>query len=533
MTLAPSRRRARLQLGAAFASGVVFAASSPPIDLPIGILVGLGLFAWSLDERVVETVPGRRIGAAIRAGFGRGFLFGLGANLVALRFVPDVLERFTPLPMAANFLALFLLSCAQALPWAAGGAAAMWLGGRIRTLPTSLATAIGVYLATFVPSIFPWTPAGGLANWPWLLQLSEVIGERGTSFLVALSWALIATAAGRVVVAQRAQLSVARAVAPPLALGLAIMVGMGVYGFARMAQVEALRAAAPRAKVALLQPNFDANDRWDPVRAVGMLDQLTKLTKSAEARGAELVVWPESAYPYSLPHSTRLDPIGSRAVLQPGVHGPVLTGAYLKGDGAGYNSAILVTNDGKIAKPYDKRHLLWFGEMVPLADVFPWLARVFTRGTGLQPGSESVVFEIPKAGIRGAVLNCYEDTLPIAGREAMAGTPTPNLLVNVTNDAWFAGSAEGELHLHLSVLRAIEMRRDLVRAVNKGPTTFVDANGLVRARYDQLFPASLPVEPALLETPLTFYARLGDKPLVILLGLALVLVAARARRARS
>ena len=92
--------------------------------------------------------------------------------------------------------------------------------------------------------------------------------------------------------------------------------------------------------------------------------------------------------------------------------------------------------------------------------------------------------------IRAAVLNCYEDTLPAAGREAMERSP--NLLVNVTNDAWFAGSAEGELHLRLAVLRAIETRRDLVRAVNQGPTTFVDAAGRVRARYDLPMPGTLP-----------------------------------------
>ena len=156
---------------------------------------------------------------------------------------------------------------------------------------------------------------------------------------------------------------------------------------------------------------------------------------------------------------------------------------------------------------------------MPLSDWFPWLRKVFSRGTGLDAGHESVVFVT--GPIRAAVLNCYEDTLPEAGREAMEGSP--NLLVNVTNDAWFAGSAEGELHLRLAVLRAIETRRDLVRAVNKGPTSFVDAAGRVRARYDLPMAGTLRVEPALLSGPPTLYARFGDYPLV-LLALASVLV---------
>ena len=162
---------------------------------------------------------------------------------------------------------------------------------------------------------------------------------------------------------------------------------------------------------------------------------------------------------------------------------------------------------------------------MPLADWFPWLRKVFSKGTGLVAGEESVVFIT--GPIRAAVLNCYEDTLAAAGREAMERSP--NLLVNITNDAWFAGSAEGELHLRLAVLRAIETRRDLVRAVNQGPTSFVDAAGRVRARYDLPMPGTLQATPALLSGPPTLYVRFGDAPLV-LLALASVLWATKRRR---
>jgi apolipoprotein N-acyltransferase len=200
------------------------------------------------------------------------------------------------------------------------------------------------------------------------------------------------------------------------------------------------------------------------------------------------------------------------------------------GHGLGTNAAFLAAGDGTLSEPYEKRHLLWFGETVPLADVFPWLRRVFARGTGLVAGDRAVRFE---AGpIRAAVLNCYEDTLPEAGREAMA--TLPNLLVNVTNDAWFAGSAEGELHLRLAVLRAVEARRDLVRAVNRGPTSFVDAAGRVVARVDDGFPSPLLVTPALLDGAPTAYMRLGDAPGVVLLAAAFAgIFVATKRRGRS
>ena len=448
-----------------------------------------------------------------REGFLYGWCFGLGANLVALRFVPEVILRFTPLPAAAAYLALVLLAAAQALPWALGALATQLLGRRFPTLPGPLAFAIGIYIATFLPAIFPWTPAGGLTPWPALVQVAEVVGERGVSFLVALAAALAAHALGRARTESR------RAALAPAALSLGVLAVMLGYGAVRMAAVERARAAAPHARITLVQPGFEATDRWAIDRADMMIERLTVLTKSAEQRGTDLTVWPESAYPYTIAHAARHSPGGMRAVLHEGVQGPVLTGAYLQGaKGLGYNSAILATRDGKISEPYDKRHLLWFGETVPMADTFPWLRETFSKGTGLVPGHASVLFET--GPIRAAVLNCYEDTLSEAGREAME--KNPNVLVNITNDAWFAGSAEGELHLRLAVLRAVETRRDLVRAVNRGPTSFVEATGRVRSRYDLDIPGTLPTSAALLTTPPTFFVRFGDLPLVVLV-LALVL----------
>lgn len=485
--------------GLAGLAGLVFAASTPPLDLQPGILLGLAGFACAVEKSTRPALA--------------GFCFGLAANILALRFVPDVMPRFTDLPAVLGWIALVLLSAAQALPWAFGA----WVGASARrVVPGWLAFGMTIYVATFVPAIFPWTPAGGLARWPILLQSAELVGERGTSFLVALGCGVIGTA----VLARRWR---------PFALGAAVFAVLLGYGALRMRAVDAARAGAPHATVALIEPDFDATLRWDPDRAAMMLDRLTDATAKAEADGADLTVWPESAYPYTLMHGTRRAPSGVRSFFQAGVHGPILTGAYLtKQNGLGTNSAILVRADGAIEPSYDKRHLLWFGETIPLSDVFPVLRDVFARGTGLEPGTESVRFAT--GNVRAAVLNCYEDTLPAAGREAIA--VRPNLLVNVTNDAWFAGSAEGELHLRLATLRAVELRRDLVRAVNRGPTTWVDATGRVverRTAPEGAGLVTLVAHPALLDGPPTLYARFGDAPLALLLIAALGLAALRVR----
>lgn len=512
----PARSRGLARWGrplAAFASGLGFACAAPPTSAPLAVFGGLAGLALALPPPGAASTRARA-----RAAVAVGLAFGTGANLVALRFVPEVITRFTSLGAAPAALALVLLAVGQAVPWAVGALAAHVLARR--GVASWLSFACGVYLATFVPAIFPWTPAGGVATWPHLLQLADVIGERGVSFLLASVSGLFAEAALCLRGGAR------RRALAPLAASVGLFAVLLAHGASRTTAVARARAHAPTARVALVQPLFEATDRWEAERAAAMMDRLTSLTLAAERRGVDLVVWPESAYPYAIPHSLRRSPTGPRAVLGRGVRGPVLTGAYTTASGGGsYNATILARPDGTLATPYAKRHLLWFGETVPLADEIPLLRRVFARGTGILPGEAQVAFEA--GAIRAAVLNCYEDTLPAAGREAMS--VSPNLLVNVTNDAWFAGSAEGELHLRLSVLRAVEARRDLVRAVNAGPTSFVDATGRIHLRYDGPVPAAPLATPALLEGT-TFYADHGDGPFAGLLAAAAIAAALRARR---
>jgi apolipoprotein N-acyltransferase len=491
----------------ALASGLLFALSAPPANFYLGLWIGLAGFAFALTR----ARPGRGLSGGLS-----GWAFGFGANAVAFRFVAETITRFTALPWVAAWLAVFLLAAAQGLSWAVCGIVHDWLSKR--DVPRPYAFAIGAYAATFVPQVFPWSPAGGATPWPATVQLADLVGERGVTALMALAAGFLASA-----VARR---SVQYAI-----IGVGLPVVTTAWGAWKMARIDALRAGAPKAKIALVQPGIEATERWEAARAPVILQTLTTLTKSAESRGADLTVWPEAAYPYPVAHASRLAPIGPHAVLGLGVRGPVLTGMIMTG-GRGqqqgsFNAAALVTANGAMSEPYDKRHLLWFGETVPLADEIPWIRRTFTRGTGLLPGDRQVA--IVAGPVRAAVLNCFEDTLPAAGREA--AEVSPNLLVNVTNDAWFSGSGESELHLRLAVLRSVELRRDMIRAVNMGVTSWVDASGRVRARYDIAPPGTMMTEPALVSSGLTVYAQAGDAPWVILVtvGLGVHLMGRRKR----
>jgi len=504
-----------------FAGGLLASGAAPPLDLVPALWLGMVALAWLLDDDPAWPPFASRARVAL-TGARRGLAFGVGANLVALRFIPAVVARFTPLPCMVGALGLVLLAAFEGLRWMVTGVACETLV-RAR-IPRPLAFAAGVYAGTFLPTMMPWTVAGGASPWPAMVQLADVVGERGVAAMMALAAGLLAAS-----LAVRRRETRRRGL---LALGAALLLVTGqlAFGMARMAGVDRARADAPHVSVALVQPSIEASTRWEETRAPGILAKLTSLTQLGEARGAELVVWPEAAYPYPLPHGSRREPEPPRAIVDGAVHGPVLTGLLMTGalDGAAYNSAVVATRGGALSDSYDKRHLLWFGETVPLADRLPWMRQVFARGLGLAAGDSSVALVAGR--VRAAVLVCYEDMLPEAGREAME--TSPNLLVNVTNDAWFAGSSESELHLRVATLRAVESRRDFVRAVNFGPASWVDAAGRVRDRAAPDVPGVLSVEPALLDSPPTLYTRFGDAPLaLLLLALANIVVWRAARRA--
>jgi len=514
--LSPSQRYGPVVV--ALAAGALLGLAGPPANLYPAFWVGMAALAYVLEGGG----RGRWLDGA-----GRGLAFGTGANLVLTRFVPPVLVRFTSLGFAAGVVALLLISVLQGLAWAVAAVVRVQLGRG--GVPSWVAFGVGVYAGTFVPAVFLWTPAGLVTPLPEMIQLAEVVGDRGVTLLMALSAGLLASAA-----------SGHAGGIPPRRPGVrgswlrsALFLGAGLglplltfaEGKARIARVERDRADAPTVRIGLVQPSTDAVARWDSTLGPEILARLTSLTQASESEAAELTIWPESAYPYPYSHSSRKCPVGAKAILGTGVRGPVLTGFLMLGHGEQFNSSAICTPDGSLTVPEDKIRLLAFGETIPVIGRIPWVRRTFRRGTGLVPGQRNVVQAW--GPIRASVLTCVEDTLSDGGREAMADRP--NLLVNLTNDAWFAGTRESELHLRLAVIRAVESRRDMIRAVNLGPTSWVDAAGVVRARYDSALAGVLQVTPALLEWRLTPFDRFGDFPTAALLVLVSLAHIVRAR----
>lgn len=355
-------------------------------------------------------------------------------------------------------------------------------------------------------------------RWIELIQISDLVGAYGVSFLVAMTAAVIAgvipetwlerfqlqpRATAHGMPARRGELGVISVLAC-----LATFAAALVYGHVRRSQAEF--TAGPR--VAVVQGNFTAAVKHDPDEAQEIFNRHIDLTFRAVQSGhkPDWIVWPETMFRNTLfAKDPGMGPDDLRRVApevpaeywfrgrtrdmlatlskQAGAALVIgLDSAVADPDGfAHYNSAAFVTPDAGLSGRYDKIHRVPFGEYIPLRDTFPFLHRFTPFGPeyGISAGDHASVFAFD--GWRGAPLICFEDTVPQFVRRIVQTTRQPeteapvDFLVNLTNDGWFHGSSELDQHLITAAFRSVEHRLPSVRAVNTGISAFIDGDGVI------------------------------------------------------
>ncbi|MGZ3795996.1 MAG: apolipoprotein N-acyltransferase [Pseudobdellovibrionaceae bacterium] len=244
-------------------------------------------------------------------------------------------------------------------------------------------------------------------------------------------------------------------------------------------------------KVSLIQANIGNEEKVYAEKGQRFQDEILnkflKLTREAvaETPNTELIVWPETAFPdYLDPWNSRSRiPLLLAAGLQP-LGKTLLTGAYAK-DSPGersprlsYNALFLVdSNAHQMGNPYHKTNLLAFGEYLPLSERFPVLLKLlpFISNFGRGKGPEIIIYPHPEGDLKLGAQVCYEGLYPeftrgLAEKQA-------DILANVTNDSWFGGPFEPRQHMLMTLARAIEVRRPLIRSTNTGISTVILANG--------------------------------------------------------
>lgn len=442
-----------------------------------------------------------------------GFLTGLVANAGGFYWIVGFLQRFGHLPLWAAVPIFLLLVSYQAITFALFA----WIVRKLRdhtTLPVVLLAPV-TYVAVelMVPYVFPWYLAITQAWQRPVIQIADLTGPLGVSFLLILVNAAIydAWATFR----ETRKLPAAR-----LAWAGGVVVAALAYGQVRIHQVEAARAQAPKLKVGVVQANIGIHQKWRPQLARGQLALHQSLSVDLERRGAELIVWPESSYPYLFLRDQAHDwPDGDPRRAKRGFQAPLLLGSLTTSAGSRYpyNSALLLDREGDVRGLFDKNILMVFGEYIPFYEQLKWIKQLIPETSNWARGTDVTVFplERPEGTVLVGPMICYEDIFPSFGRRLTL--KSPNLLVNITNDAWFGRTSEPYEHLALSVYRAVESRLDLVRAVNTGVSAFIDSTGRVYDASPSVDPDETPdAKPVALlnevatQKPFTLYAHLGE-----------------------
>ncbi len=475
-----------------------------------------------------------------------GMVAGMFANGGGFYWIVGLLQRFGHLPFVAAAPLFLLLIAYQALTFGLFAVIVCRLRMHLGVKVTWLAPLVWVACELCVPYVFPWYLSITQAWVPTVIQIADITGPLGVSFLLVLSnGALfdVLHAIGRAKPGRKLRAFLGT----PLLAVATIVLCLG-YGTVRIHQVDEARSSAEKLRVGVVQANVGIHEKFVP----GLREQQhalhLSLSQQLSSQGAELILWPESSYPYAMARPVQGDfPVGDRRKVQNGFQTPIVFGALTvdrKGisDFDMYNTAIMLDKEGKAVGTFDKNFLLIFGEYLPFAHELDFLRRAIPEISNFSRGTETTTFPIDVRGKRYSLgpMICYEDIIPAFGRRLFADKNPPNLMVNITNDAWFGATSEPYEHLALAVFRAVEHRVELVRAVNTGVSAFIDAAGRVYQKGPsvdpQLQPDAKPVtllaDMALLP-PGGLFQRIGEAFGFFCLGTVLLLGALSRQRAGS
>ena len=438
-----------------------------------------------------------------------GLIAGTTMNVFGFYWLLGMLKTFSGFPTVLCMVFLLIVCGYQGLRVGFMG----WLYGRAtqRGWP-----AIPVFLLAFVaselvfPVLFPWYFGASLHDVPTLAQISEL----GGPIMIGVAMLVVNIAIAEPIVAHMAGRKIDRRF---MVVGAAVLAFDLGYGVIRVHSVDARAKESPEFTVGTVQANMGLMEKRSSFDE-GMRRHLD-LTNQLKKDGIDLVVWSETSVMRAERSTTYKQSVRDNVGRRLGV--PAIIGSVLIEPVSGarqyilYNSALSLNSVGEVTARYDKEYLLMFGEYLPFGDALPILyewspnSGKFSPGTTLDP-----LVIVDKAGQSHKVtaLICYEDILPaFTNRAVNASDGESELLVNMTNYAWFGDTTEPWEHLALAQLRAIEHRRYLVRSTNSGVSAIVDPVGRVMS-HTKTFQQETLREKIHWMRGKTFYEVVGDAP---------------------
>lgn len=453
-------------------AGALAVLALPPFNFFAVLFVSLPVLVWLLDGASGAADSG--VLGRLRPAFATGWWFGFGYFTAGLWWLANALLVDAESFAWALPIAIFGLPALLALYYGAATALArlMWSDGLGRIAALAAAFGLAEWIRGFAFTGFPWNAIGYAAMpTPLLMQSSEVVGIYGMSALAVFVFsvpALIGTGRG--------------AVSGQLA-ALALFLAHAGYGWFALSQPEGVPPQAGGAVVRIVQPAVDQSAKWDMAERERIFQQLLDLSamppRPRTARPTH-IIWPETALPFLL---TENPGALSRMADMLQVGQTLVTGAVRPEEGTGgatqryYNTIYAIDDEGQIVGSADKAHLVPFGEYLPFEELLRQfgLSPVAETFGGFSAAERRSLLALP-GGLNAVPLICYEAIFPgLAEVDEGRG----DLLLNVTNDAWYGNTPGPYQHLRQAQVRAVETRLPLVRAANSGISVVTDAAGRV------------------------------------------------------
>jgi apolipoprotein N-acyltransferase len=391
------------------------------------------------------------------------FLFGLGFFGLGISWVFVSIHDHSDAPLWAAVAITFLFVAALSAVLAMMGALYSAITTRTKT------SALSILLFPLLWVLFEWVRTWLFTGFPWLLlgytlidtplqNFAPVFGVYGLSFICILIGMLFVRVFS---VPRRTQTVLLGSIAA------LFLIGVGLK------HIQWTHPVGEPKVFGLVQGNIPQETKWDPASADAHLQTFRGLTSTL--RTSHIVVWPEAAFPYSLPYGRKPMLMVDRDALN--AHQSLITGAVIEENSRMYTNSVIAIGEDADGR-YDKYHLVPFGEFVPfhqiLGSTFDWLQlpKSFTV-----PGAK-IQAPLEVQGLHIAPLICYEVVYPELSRLHALQS---DVLLTVSNDTWFGKSLGPIQHLQMARMRALENGRMLVRATNNGMTAIINANGTIRS----------------------------------------------------
>ncbi len=392
----------------------------------------------------------------------RGYLFGIGWFVHGIHWVYFSLHYHGGTPEVLAYVIVFMLAAFLAL----FPALAFYLANRFypqQSLPRlvlayPLLLLIMEWLRGYFLTGFPWVQLGYAQIDSWLAAYAPLIGGLGVTGMLLLVSGLLAY----VMQARRYRVAL-----PAVVLIFAIGAGLQ--------QIEWTTQKGDTIKVSMIQGNIPQSEKWKPEYYYPTLDLYRSLTE--QQADSDLVIWPETAVPgfrhYIEDYLQGLKAFGEETDTE------ILTGLFIRDDETGrYYNAVVDMQD----QVYLKRHLVPLGEYFPLRPLLGFFSRwIDIPMSDLDSGPlDQPLMQI--AGHRLGINICFEDAFD---RDVLRDLPEANILVNVSNDAWFEDSIEPWQHHQIARMRALETGRSLIRLTNTGVSSIIGPDGRVQVQAEQ------------------------------------------------